>query len=136
MGLHLAQVAHDAKAWSPTGFRYPVWVLPPLSHAGLHLRVRRTPGHAAASHASLPHSRASAHSVGSGRGASGRRTSTTERLRRSVEPLLPLVQQGGHHGAGELRELAARVREVLELAPVREALELTTAPVLLLHYHA
>jgi hypothetical protein len=43
--------------------------------------------------------------------------STAERLRRSVEPLLPLVQQqGGHRGAGELRELAARVREALELA--------------------
>jgi hypothetical protein len=29
-----------------------------------------------------------------------------ERLRRSVEPLLTLVQQGGHHGTGELHELA------------------------------
>jgi hypothetical protein len=41
--------------------------------------------------------------------------STAERLRRSVEPLLPLVQGGGR-GAGEIRELAARVREALELA--------------------
>lgn len=49
--------------------------------------------------------------------------STAERLRRSVEPLLPLVQglgQGaGPHAqrsAGELGELAARVREALDLA--------------------
>jgi hypothetical protein len=38
--------------------------------------------------------------------------STAERLRRSVEPLLPLVQGGGR-GDGEL---AARVREALDLA--------------------
>lgn len=43
--------------------------------------------------------------------------STAERLRRSVEPLLPLVQQHqGHRNSGEIRELAARVREALELA--------------------
>ncbi|KAL6622529.1 hypothetical protein ACP70R_032408 [Stipagrostis hirtigluma subsp. patula] len=43
--------------------------------------------------------------------------STAERLRRSVEPLLPLVQ-GLPHGrsAGELGELAARIREALDLA--------------------
>ncbi|GJM95311.1 hypothetical protein PR202_ga12028 [Eleusine coracana subsp. coracana] len=40
--------------------------------------------------------------------------SNAERLRRSVEPLLPLVQ--GPHGHRELRELAARVRDALELA--------------------
>jgi hypothetical protein len=37
-------------------------------------------------------------------------------LHRSVEPLLLLVQQGGHRGVGELRELTTRVREALELA--------------------
>ncbi|PWZ57391.1 putative disease resistance protein [Zea mays] len=46
--------------------------------------------------------------------------STAERLRRSVEPLLPLVQGLGPHStqrsAGELGELAARVREALDLA--------------------
>ncbi|KAG0521469.1 hypothetical protein BDA96_08G163300 [Sorghum bicolor] len=46
--------------------------------------------------------------------------STAERLRRSVEPLLPLVQGLGPHAtqrsAGELGELAARVREALDLA--------------------
>ncbi|CAN6338760.1 unnamed protein product [Urochloa humidicola] len=45
--------------------------------------------------------------------------STAERLRRSVEPLLPLVQGlGPHHqrSAGELGELAARIREALDLA--------------------
>jgi hypothetical protein len=43
--------------------------------------------------------------------------STVERLRRSIEPLVPLVQQqGGHHGVGEHCELAARVWEALELA--------------------
>jgi hypothetical protein len=45
--------------------------------------------------------------------------STAERLRRSVEPLLPLVQGLGPHAqrsAGDLGELAARVREALDLA--------------------
>ncbi|CAL5092709.1 unnamed protein product [Urochloa decumbens] len=46
--------------------------------------------------------------------------STAERLRRSVEPLLPLVQGLGPHAAqrsaGELGELAARIREALDLA--------------------
>ncbi|KAF0888914.1 hypothetical protein E2562_020136 [Oryza meyeriana var. granulata] len=47
--------------------------------------------------------------------------STAERLRRNVEPLLPLVQQphhgaGGHRSTGELAELAAQLREALELA--------------------
>ncbi|KAL6847014.1 hypothetical protein ACP4OV_022867 [Aristida adscensionis] len=46
--------------------------------------------------------------------------STAERLRRSVEPLLPLVQglpHGGHgRSAGELGELAGRIREALDLA--------------------
>jgi len=42
--------------------------------------------------------------------------STAERLRRSVEPLLPLVQGLGPRSAGELGELAARVREALDLA--------------------
>ncbi|XP_006664153.3 putative disease resistance protein At5g47280 [Oryza brachyantha] len=48
--------------------------------------------------------------------------STAERLRRNVEPLLPLVQHqhhhggGGHRSAGELAELAAQLREALDLA--------------------
>ncbi|OEL22879.1 putative disease resistance protein [Dichanthelium oligosanthes] len=45
--------------------------------------------------------------------------STAERLRRSVEPLLPLVQDLGPHNqrtAGELGELAARIRDALDLA--------------------
>ncbi|XP_062203445.1 putative disease resistance protein At5g47280 [Phragmites australis] len=45
--------------------------------------------------------------------------STAERLRRSVEPLLPLVQDLGPHNQrtnGELGELAARIREALDLA--------------------
>uniref|UniRef100_A0A0D9Y0Y7 RPW8 domain-containing protein n=1 Tax=Leersia perrieri TaxID=77586 RepID=A0A0D9Y0Y7_9ORYZ len=45
--------------------------------------------------------------------------STAERLRRNVEPLLPLVQHPQHHphrSAGELAELAAQIREALELA--------------------
>nr|CAB3462470.1 unnamed protein product [Digitaria exilis] len=43
--------------------------------------------------------------------------STAERLRRSVEPLLPLVQGlGSRSSAGELGELAGRVREALDLA--------------------
>ncbi|KAG8049109.1 hypothetical protein GUJ93_ZPchr0009g2468 [Zizania palustris] len=45
--------------------------------------------------------------------------STAERLRRNVEPLLPLVQQqqhpGAHRSAGELAELAAQLREALDL---------------------
>jgi hypothetical protein len=45
--------------------------------------------------------------------------STTERLRRSVEPLLPLVQGVGPHNtqrsAGERGELEARVTEALNL---------------------
>jgi hypothetical protein len=53
--------------------------------------------------------------------------STAERLRRSVEPLLPLVQGLGPHStqrsAGELGELAARVREALDLARRVPALE-------------
>uniref|UniRef100_A0ACD6A134 Uncharacterized protein n=1 Tax=Avena sativa TaxID=4498 RepID=A0ACD6A134_AVESA len=45
--------------------------------------------------------------------------STAERLRRTVEPLLPLVQQGGRHvlrSNAELGELAAQLREALDLA--------------------
>ncbi|XP_062202248.1 putative disease resistance protein At5g47280 isoform X2 [Phragmites australis] len=44
--------------------------------------------------------------------------STAERLRRSVEPLLPLVQGLPAHGRsnGELGELAVRIREALDLA--------------------
>ncbi|KAM0908136.1 hypothetical protein ACQ4PT_015667 [Festuca glaucescens] len=45
--------------------------------------------------------------------------STAERLRRTVEPLLPLVQQGGRHALrsnAELGELAAQLREALDLA--------------------
>jgi hypothetical protein len=48
-----------------------------------------------------------------------RSTSTAERLRRSVEPLLPLVQGLGPHtqrSTGELGELAARVTEAVDLA--------------------
>ena len=45
--------------------------------------------------------------------------STVERLRWSVEPLLPLFQGLGPHtqrSTGELGELAAQVKEVLDLA--------------------
>jgi hypothetical protein len=45
--------------------------------------------------------------------------STAERLRRTVEPLLPLVQQGGRHALrsnADLAELAAQLREALDLA--------------------
>jgi hypothetical protein len=51
--------------------------------------------------------------------------STAERLRRSVDPLLPLVQSLGPHAqrsAGELGELAARVRHGL-LVLMKEVLE-------------
>ncbi|VAI13604.1 unnamed protein product [Triticum turgidum subsp. durum] len=45
--------------------------------------------------------------------------STAERLRRNVEPLLPLVQQNGRHALrsnAELGELAVQLREALDLA--------------------
>jgi hypothetical protein len=45
--------------------------------------------------------------------------STAEHLRRSVEPLLPLVQGLGPHtqrSTGELDEIAARVTEALDMA--------------------
>ena len=56
--------------------------------------------------------------------------STAERLRRSVDPLLPLVQSLGPHAqrsAGELGELAARVRHGL-LVLMKEVLEPLTYP--------
>jgi len=53
--------------------------------------------------------------------------STAERLRRSVEPLLPLVQGLGPRSAGELGELAARVRHGL-LVLMKEVLEPLTYP--------